>query len=259
METLKEKGAACLCPPLIPGRRYTARAHRLLDFPAPDPVRHIMQGNLFDGEIITAAFFAGDDSDAGVVLLQLDAEGKFLRVSEPMKLYHANNICYVPKMSRFLVTHCQGGGHFAHYSLVDPVTLTETANGQLERPFFAMGYSPERDEFGSGEWAGETVDVFDGDLHLLRSFSVERPSSLSQGCFCDRDYIWFVRSSVCGSGCELRLYDWGTGALAFAIPIERMGVEPEALSVVDGVVYVLCNNEKYTGGAMFALEITETE
>ncbi len=241
------------------GKQYTAVPHKLFAFDAPDARHHIMQGNVFDGETYTAAFYERDGSDAGVVLMQMDAEGNRLRVSDPMNLYHANNITYNPRIGQFIVTHCQGDGHCAHYSLVDPVTLTETASGELERPFFALAYSPERDMYGSGEWAGETVDVWDGDMRLLRSFSVERPSSLSQGCFCDGDYIWFVRSSVGGSGCELRLYDWDTGVLAFRIPICSMGVEPEALSVVNGEIYVLCNNNQYNGGIVFRLEFQEME
>lgn len=111
--------------------------------------------------------------------------------------------------------------------------------------------------YASGEWAGGTLDIWDGELYLLKSVSVEQPGSLSQGVFCDNEYIYFVRSSQNGYQAEIRIYDYDCN-LKWAIPLEvGEGVEPENINIVKGKTYVMGNDWTNRCGAVYVLDFEE--
>lgn len=245
--------------PIEEGKTYLARAQEKLHLDSPDASRRNTQGNLvLDGDYVVC-YIENDKLDSRVLIVFFDENGRVKRVSPPLDLNHSNNITFIPKRNAFLVSHCQADGadRWSRYSLVDRDTLTVTESGDLDRPFFAMAYSPELDCFASAEWAGGTIDYRDGDLNLLRSYEVETPKSLSQGCFCDERYVWFVRSSQNGVGPEIRLYDW-YGELKSVIPIMGMAVEPESITVNGGEITVIANDAHLTGSIVFSLTLEET-
>lgn len=245
---------------LIKGAEYKATARLLYTFEPFDDANHIVQGAYFDGKFAYVAMIAGDDPENRVRIVKIN-NGKAVQASEPLDLDHANNIAYNSKLGLLVVSHCQSNvdNRYAWYSFVDPVSLKVVSSGELSNPFFAMGYCASLDQYGSGEWGGQTVDVWDGEMRLKNSFSVETPPTLSQGCFCNEDYIWFVRSSQNGYPCELRLYDWNDGTLCYQIPIEGMTVEPENINIVNGKIYIICNNSTWTGGELYVLELSEVK
>ena len=241
------------------GATYRAVPTLYASFDAYDSTNHIIQGGCFDGKYFYVAMFASDAVDSRVIITKFDKDFNVVKNSKPLDLDHANNIAYNSRENVLVVSHCQSNDEdrYSRYSKLDPKTLKIKESGDLEHPFFSMGYSADLDKYGSGEWAGEKIDVWDGEMKLEKTFAVDTPPTLSQGVCCNRDYIWFVRSSKNGYSCELRLYNWETGELEFQIPIDNMTVEPESINIVDGTIYIIANNESYNGGYVYTLELVK--
>ena len=112
-----------------------------------------------------------------------------------------------------------------------------------------MAYSPVLDMYASGFSAGQKVHTWNGDLTLAKEFDVTQPSSLSQGVFCDSEYICFVRSHAGGDTfSEIRIYDWN-GELKFQIDMPEWNTwspEPEGINIIDGHIYVIARQNGIT-------------
>lgn len=181
------------------------------------------------------------------IIAEFDKEGNPIRYSKELNIEHGNNVTFVPKENAYLVSHCQPGWNV--YSLIDADTLTEKSSGSLERDFFSMAYSPVLDMYASGFSAGQKVHTWNGDLTLAKEFDVTQPSSLSQGVFCDSEYIYFVRSHAGGDTfSEIRIYDWN-GELKFQIDMPEWNTwspEPEGINIIDGHIYVIARQNGIT-------------
>ena len=237
------------------GDKYTAVPTLLFRFRSADPAFSVIQGGCYvDGEYLIASVSTDEAGYQTARILRLDPAGNLLEESDPLPLDHANEITYNPKTGSLLVTHCQSpDGHYYRYSLVDPKTFEITKTEDLQWPFFAMAYSPERDQYASGEWSGGTLDYWDGELGHIRSEDVREPGSLSQGVFCDGWGVYFVRSAQNSYPSEFRIYDW-EGNLMKSVPIVWDGnIEPETLCIIDGTVYVIANDWDQNCGAVYTV------
>ena len=260
-ETEEETTVETEKPLLRPDTAYTAEAEKLFTFRSSDPEYYTVQGGYFNGEFFYVAVIRRDaGGHEKVRILELYADGEVLRESDPLPLDHANNISYVPKWDALLITHCQAPeGHNARFSLVDPITFDVLETDDLEYPFFAMAYCPENDRFASGEWAGQTLDVWDGDMKPLLHRDVEYPGSLSQGVFANAEGIWFVRSSQNGYPAEIRVYDWDLNLL-HEIPLKLSGnIEPESINIVDGEIFVIGTDWSKHVGTAFIVDLIPEE
>ena len=107
--------------------------------------------------------------------------------------------------------------------------------------------------YASGEWSGEAIDIWNGDMDHLRYFSVKTPGSLSQGVFCDDEGIYFVRSAQNGYPAEIRIYNWKAKLQATVELKLKEGFEPESISVVDGYVYIAGTDWTVRRGSVYRL------
>jgi len=243
---------------LDPEKEYTAEGTRLFEFRSDDPDHYVIQGGYFDGKYYYVASLARPEEGGEIArIIKLDANGKKIKESEQLPLDHANNITYVPGKG-LLVTHCQSDdGHYNRYSLVNISSLKVTEYADLEHPFFAMAYAKDVKKYASGEWSGQTLDIWDSKLNCVKHVSVETPGTLSQGVFADAEGIYFVRSSQNGLSSEIRVYNWDC-ELVRTIPIHLEGnIEPESINIVGGKVYVIGNDWSTCVGAAFLLEFQE--
>lgn len=236
------------------GADVTAFPEELFTFKAANPDFHIIQGALFDGHTYFAAVNSRKEGRESTKILVMDKNGKLLRESPELSLDHANCITYSPDKKLF-VTHCQSADkHFNRYSLVDPETFEILKTEDLEKPFFAMAYSEKAQKFGSGQWSGETLNVWDKNLNLLKNASVTRPASLSQGMCCTKDGLYFVRSEKNGAPTEIRHYDWETELVFTATVDIKSRIEVEDLSIVDGEAYVIAGDADRRCGVAYKMK-----
>jgi hypothetical protein len=220
---------------LLCGQTYTAKTLQVGAFtPHSNPLA--VQGSCFAlGELYTAVIYQGENGAERTRIFVTDIEGNLLRESAEMDLQHANCLTYVEKENRILVSACPP--LYNGYYKLDPTTLTITEQGTLPHPFFAMAYDAKTDRYASGRWAGETLDVWNGDLTHHLAKDVEKSNSTSQGLFCNEKELYFVRWNPN----EILRYDWNLNFLG-RIHLEfDMPVEPEAINVVGGETYITCN------------------
>ena len=246
------------------GITYVARMRELFTFRSEDPQYRMIQGACFDGETYYISAIRGmSDGSEQVRILKLDAEGKTIAESNPLLLDHANNITYNSRLNRLVVSHCHSpDNHYYRYSLVDPDRLKITQTADLPYPFYSMAYCEEKDMYASGEWSGEFVDTWDGDMTPVLHVAVECPASLSQGVFCDAQGIYFVRSAQNGAASEIRIYDWEcqlTRRIELLTPSGN--IEPESINIVGQTVYVVAFDHSRGCGVSYTLffETAETE
>ena len=243
---------------LMEGRRYkVTNYNKILTLNTPDSNYRNIQGGYFDGEKYVIALTKGsmrNNDEVGIIAVY-DETGKLIKSSRQLDIQHGNNISYVPKENAYLVSHCQPGWNC--YSFVDADTLEVKKTGALAANFFSMAYSPERDMYASGQGGGDKLHIWDGNMNLVGEFPVKTPTSLSQGVYCDKDYIYFVRSHNGGSTySEIRIYDWN-GILKFVIDLDRWNswaTEPESINIVDAKVYIIAREN---GVAVYKIDIAE--
>ena len=226
-------------------KSMTAEGTKILTFKCPEKDYITAQGCCFDGENWVVAFNKFDKNGEECTLLcKFDKSGNLVKTSDgPIYVEHANNVTYLPKLSAYYITSCQGtlSECWNGYSIVDKDSLAVLEKGRLEQPFFAMSYCPERDEYASARWCGEILDFWDGERNHMKTKDVTPPGTLSQGVFAGEDAVWFVRSSQNGYHQEFRIYDWD-GELLAAMPLQlKNDAESESVNIIDGVVYVTSN------------------
>lgn len=228
------------------GVDYVVGGEQLFTIRSSDPAFAKIQGAYFDGErhyIAATRQLEGGYEDARILVVS--NTGKLLRESEPLTLDHANNITFNPHIGQLVVSHCHSpDGHYYRYSFVDPETLTITRTEDKEQPFFSMAYSPEKLQYASARWDGETLDFWDQDMNHLKTVDVEWPPTLSQGVFCDAQGVYFVRSERFGYPSEIRIYDWN-GNLTKTMPLFIPdNPEPESINIVGNTAYVVADDGK---------------
>lgn len=257
--TTTTQAAATTTPPvpvsakfsLKPGHQYAGHVKTLFEYSVYDG-HSIVQGGTFDGTYYYAAMIDNQADPETTYLFKFDIHGNLVRKSPKLVLDHANDITYVKKWNALLVSHCQSSdGHYYRYSLVNPDTFAVTKTEDLPNPFFGMDYCKQRDSFVSARWGGDTIDLWNGDLTPRQAFPVDTPPGTSQGVASDADYLYFVRYNPN----TVQVYDWN-GNLSFSIPLDTITVEPEHISIVDGVMYIGGNNSTWTGG-YFAYVVLE--
>ena len=239
---------------LSEGATYKAYPEELFTFKASKPEFRIIQGAVFDGETYYAAVNAKSEGFEATTIVVMDKNGKVLRESPELLLDHANCITRSPD-GKLFITHCQSpDDHFNRYSLVDPESFEIIKTEDLEKPFFAMAYSEDAERFGSGQWAGQTLNVWDKDLKLLKDENVAMPSSLSQGMCCTKEGLYFVRSFKNGSPTEIRHYSWEL-ELVFTVIIDvSEQIEVEDINIVDGEAYVIAADPDRSCGVAYKMK-----
>ncbi len=222
-------------------KTYTATPEKLFEFKCSDGRYNIVQGSVFDGKNYYVALNSMKDGHETTRIIVLDKDGKVLRESPVLELDHANALTYAPS-GKLFVTHCQSrDGHYNRYSVVDPESFEISETADLEKPFFAMAYCEKTKRFGSGQWSGQTLNVWDKDLRLIKNADVEMPRSLSQGLCCTKQGLYFIRSDKDGFPSEIRHYSWELELIRTVRADFPEGVEAEDISIVDGEVYVGAN------------------
>lgn len=236
---------------------YKAVGEEIFRFSSSDSEYHTIQGGcIVNGQFVVAIVKKDEEGYEKTRLVVMEMDGTVVRESEPMNLDHCNNLTYNKKIDKILASHCQSPDkHYNRYSLVDPKTFEITETKDLEYPFFSMAYCEKLDKYASGEWSGQTLDIWDGQLNNIMNEDVTTPNSLSQGVFCDEFGIYFVRSSQNGYEAEIRHYDWNT-RLARTIPLKLQdSIEPESINIVGDDIYVIGTDWDKKEGVCFKLSL----
>ena len=172
--------------------------------------------------------------------------GKVVKQSEVLQLNHVNDFTYNEKKGCLVVAHNTPLSNMI--SFVNTETLEVIESFPIDYYIYALTYNASRDQYVIGIRGGQNFRILDADFKAVGDeikASKRSGKSTTQGSECDDDYIYFVlwNPNV------VAVYDWDGN---FVTLIELDGgisndkFEPEDLTVVDGVMYINCGQNKST-------------
>lgn len=143
-------------------------------------------------------------------IVKVDLESMaVVKVSKPLKIYHANNLTYNTKRGLLLATCCQVKGKRAVF--IDPSTLKVTGKRDIKlksskkipksvvrkyKGFTAIAYNEKHDCYVGRLRGNNNVIIFNGNLKPVRYVKLKgkKTGLLNQGLESVGDYIYDVRS-----------------------------------------------------------------
>lgn len=229
---------------------YTTVQEKLFDIKNVDNYK-IMQGGCTDGKYLYMAMenqtFASDNHHSYIYKYDLETMKQVAR-SEALQLDHSNDICYNPDTGMLVVVH--NAPRRTKISFVDPETLSVTGTKNLSYEIFSIAYNGTRQQYVIGLSHGQNFMILDKDFNRVKMCTVQSTGYTTQGMECDDDFIYFIQYNKN----VIVVYDW-SGKRVNIIDVSLNSGEPENICLVNDVFYVGCNNAKWTGGAVYKMQI----
>lgn len=205
--------------------------------------RFNMQGGGTDG---TYGYFImvtrGPSETAMSYIHKVDLERwEVIRVSKPLALHHANDLCYDPKHHRLVISHCDV--HPDWVSFVDPDTLELLETVTIPQPHYSMAFCPEKGLYVAGKSRTYDFVLLDEDFQPQRLLPGE-DGHIKQGMECDGDFIYFFQTGVRNNW--IFVFDW-EGTFLRKLPVPMVGESENLFLRGDRFIGAFNNNEDGTG------------
>ena len=197
----------------------------------------VAQGAASDGEFVYFLMRTSANGN-GIICKYSLKNRKFAGQSEPIYVFHGNDMTYDSANHLLYVAHGSGEGKIL--TAVDPDTLeVREQTVDIEYGSGAITYSHARDAFAISQ-GGKTLHLFDGELNYKTSFDrVTGTGYTAQGMGSDENYVYFPMSGDADN--ILQVYDWdGNYAGVVTLPVAW---ESESLFWVNGTYYVNFNHD----------------
>ncbi len=153
-----------------------------------------MQGGANDG---TYGYFVmnehPDEGRARSRIYKIDLKTwEIVKISEDLDLGHGNDVTYMPKDHRLVVTLCEAPGDGAVVVDAESLEIIETITYPQQHP--CMTYSPELDRYAFVEWGEEdNLAIYDGNLEKV--IDIQNQYNFAEQCLaCDDKLIYFLES-----------------------------------------------------------------
>lgn len=233
----EDKGNGILLSDLVrDGKRFRVELYETAVCPAQGDYC-VAQGAASDGKY--AYFVMRQKENGDCIVCKYDMKsGKHVKTSEPIYLFHGNDMTYDSKTNVLYVAHGNKEGKIL--TAVDPETLSVIRQTvDIEKGAGAITYSAERDRFAISQ-GGKTLHFLDGELNYINSFDrTDNTGYTAQGMGSDENYIYFPMSSSDSNFIEI--YDWeGNYVSHFLLDYPW---ESESMFCVNGVYYISFNYE----------------
>lgn len=226
--------------------------------PAVSEECFILQGGGTDGKYLYLAMVTPkvDGYQDGHIIKLEPETGKVIKISERIKIDHANDITYNPKMGKLLVVHNVPHCHWL--SVVDPETLEVDRIIEMPGvPVYSVSYNAKRDCYAVGRSNGQGIGILDSDFKLIDHYDFVNTCYITQGMTSDDDYIYFVQHAV---NCVMK-YDWEGNFIEY-LPLSKRSGEPENIWFVNGKFYMagsVFTADRQTLAQVYRLEETPFE
>jgi hypothetical protein len=224
---------------------------------SPIPQNLNLQGGCSDGEKYYYQVFMRrdnasnqEDNDVNIVKIDL-ATKEIVKISETMKLNHANDITYNPKTKKLIL--CHNKPHRDRLSVISPETLEVEKMVELDVEIFGISYNERYDSYVVGLSYGKSFCMLDSEFKCIEGKKYS-PTPLTdryvtQGICSDDEYVYFAfwdGRTADKNPDEFQntigVYSWGgefIGLLDFNVGV----IEPENLSFVNGDLYLVCGDK----------------
>ena len=217
------------------GKKFTVELTEICVCPAQGEYK-IAQGAASDGRY--AYFIMRQDKNGDCIVCKYDLRtGKHVKTSQPIHLFHGNDMTYDSRRNLLYVAHGQSEGKIL--TSINPKDLTVVEQTiDIEKGSGAITYSASRDVIAISQ-GGNKLHFLDGDLKLLSSFDrTDDTGYTAQGMGSDESYIYFPMSGLQSNFIEI--YDWkGNYVTHFLMDDPR---ESETIFWVNGI-YFICFND----------------
>ena len=212
----------------------------------------IIQGACTDGEYLYTCLNDGAKSGAITTIVKTELiTGKVVAKYEGLKIDHANDLTYNPKTNEIIACHNSPNNQWI--SIFDAETMAFKETKKIRHNIYAIEYDEELDCY----WVGisSTYDFVSYDADLKKYGSVRKGYSngfTKQGVDADDKYLYFV---LYNKNCIAVYTKDGEYVRQIDLPVSAG--EPENISHVGDVFYIVYNNPSWTGGIVYETVITE--
>ena len=232
------------------GAKYSIELKEVIVCPAQGEFK-IAQGAASDGKY--AYFVMRKDKNGDCIICKYDLRtGRHVKTSDPIYLFHGNDMTYDSKTNLLYVAHGSSEGKIL--TAVDPATLTVAEQTvDIEKGCGAISYSAGRDQFAISQ-GGKKLHFFDGDLNWLSSYDrVDDTTFTAQGMGSDETYVYFPMSSEYG-GNFIEIYDWDGNYVGHVLV--EVDWESESMFWVNNTYYLAFNSDNCA--KLYRMEFTLT-
>lgn len=215
-------------------------------------VRFNMQGGGTDG---TYGYFIlvtrGPSETAMSYIHKIDLETwETVKISEPLKMYHANDLAYDAKNHRLVISHCDI--HPEEVSVVDPDTLEVIEVKTIPQKHYSITYNANKGMYVTGKSRTYDFVLLNDEFEPLRLLPGE-DGHIKQGLECDDEYIYFFQTGVRYNW--IFVFDW-EGTFLRKIPVPMVG-ESENLFVRDNYFIGAFNNNEDNTADIYIMFLSE--
>lgn len=242
-------------------KKYTTSHIKEYDIPATGDSR-IMQGGGTDGKhmyycMIKSVKDTDTEIQYGYVYKYDMMTGELVGKSAELNLGHGNDIAYNPYENKLYIANCMPQSSVIE--VLDAASLEYIGQIRLKQGVYAIDFEPTRRVYVLGV-SGQGISILDESFNVSRDYIPEGlslpgmpASNTTQGCCADENYIYYVqyKQNV------IRVFDWsGNFVKEVALSIPET-TEPENISVIGRMIFIACNNSKWTGGELYYCYLKE--
>ncbi len=212
----------------------------------------IIQGGCTDGEYLYTCLNDGASSGAVTTIVKTELiTGKVVARYENIMIDHANDLTYNPKTNEILACHNSPNNQLI--SIFDAETMAYKETKTIRHRIYAIEYDEALDRY----WVGLSgcYDFISYDSELKKFGEYYRGYSngfTKQGMAADDNYLYFV---LYKTNCIAVYTKEGDYVRQIDLPVTKG--EPENISLVGNLFYIVYNNPSWTGGIVYEVAITE--
>ncbi len=211
----------------------------------------IIQGSCTDGEYLYTCLNDGASNGAVTAIVKTElASGKVVATYENKLIDHANDLTYNPKTNEILAVH--NAPYRQKISIFDAETMELKEIKTVRHDVYAIEYDDDGDCYWFGISHGYDYARYDTVLKKYTEYRGFDNGFTKQGMDADDKYVYFV---LYKTNC-IAVYT-KDGEYVRQIDLPVTAGEPENISHVGDVFYIVYNNPSWTGGIVYEVMITE--
>ena len=204
----------------------------------------VIQGGATDGKYLYVIINDGGKTNAKSVIAKIEISTmKVVARKAGVLVDHGNDIVYKKNENELFIVH--NAPNRETVSVYDADTLEFKRKITLPLKIYCMSYDESLDCYWVGVSGGDTFAKLDANFKLVKRYDSQHHPYVTQGMDCDDTYLYFVRYKT---NCII-VYDKEGGYIG-EYPIAFDG-EPENISHVGDVFYVVGSNPSWTGGLIY--------
>lgn len=211
----------------------------------------VIQGACTDGEHLYVCLNNGADSGAVTAIVKTElSTGRVVATYENKLIDHANDLTYNPKTNEILAVH--NAPYRQKISIFDAETMELKEIKTVRHDVYAIEYDDDGDCYWFGISHGYDYARYDTTLKKYTEYRGFNNGFTKQGMDADDKYVYFV---LYKTNC-IAVYT-KDGEYVRQIDLPVTAGEPENISHVGDVFYIVYNNPSWTGGIVYETVITE--